>query len=136
MMIITLLLVSIVLYMIMDYLWIGVIMKGFYTTSLSQLGRLENGSFKPRIFSMILVYISLGFLTVFYLIPRITGFNKESLIFAFLFGFVLYAFYEYTNYAIIKDWPKKIILLDCVWGGILVALVSCLTFIISAKIFF
>lgn len=136
MMILTLLVVSIILYMVMDYLWIGILMKGFYTRSLSGIGRIENGSFKPRIFSMLLVYISLGFLTVFYLIPRITGFNKESLIFAFLFGFALYVFYEYTNHAIIKDWPRKIILLDCVWGGVLIALGSCLTFIISAKIFF
>ncbi len=136
MMVLTLIGVSIVLYMLLDYIWIGLIMKGFYTKALSNIGRIENGSFKPKILSTIIVYVALSFLTVFYLIPRITGFNKESLIFAFLFGFALYAFYEYTNHALVKDWPKKIILIDCIWGGILVALGSCLTFVISAKIFF
>lgn len=42
----------------------------------------------------------------------------------FLFGASIYAVYEGTNYAIFKDWPLAMVLLDTVWGGILFVLVK------------
>jgi len=42
----------------------------------------------------------------------------------FLFGASIYAVYEGTNYAIFKDWPLAMVLLDTVWGGFLFVLVK------------
>ncbi len=136
MIIFALLAISFVIYVLLDYIWIGILMQNFYSKSLSAVGLIENGKFKPRLLAMFAVYLSLSFLTVFHLIPKVTGFDKTSLLYTFLFGVAVYAFYEFTNYAIIRDWPKKIILIDILWGGVLVAIGSCLTFVISARIFF
>jgi uncharacterized membrane protein len=37
----------------------------------------------------------------------------------FLLGMGIYAIYEGTNYAIFRDWPLSMVLLDTLWGGIL-----------------
>ncbi len=37
----------------------------------------------------------------------------------FLLGMAIYAVYEGTNYAIFRDWPLQMVLLDTLWGGIL-----------------
>ena len=42
----------------------------------------------------------------------------------FLFGASVYAVYEGTNYAIFKDWPLSMVLLDTIWGGVLFLLVK------------
>jgi len=42
----------------------------------------------------------------------------------FLLGASIYAVYEGTNYAIFKDWPLAMVLMDTVWGGILFVLVK------------
>ena len=48
--------------------------------------------------------------------------EKKSLNYSFLFGVFIYLFYELTNYAIIEAWDLKIVILDSLWGGILVFL--------------
>ena len=49
---------------------------------------------------------------------------KKSHIDAFVLGLVIYGVYEGTNYAILKKWPLKIVIMDTLWGGILFALTS------------
>ncbi|MCI0353610.1 MAG: DUF2177 family protein, partial [Acidobacteria bacterium] len=38
-----------------------------------------------------------------------------------LFGFILYAGYDLTNYATLKGWSLKAALIDIVWGTVLTA---------------
>ena len=47
---------------------------------------------------------------------------------AFLFGLVIYGIYELTNYSIFKKWNMSTVVLDTVWGGILMALTTWLTY--------
>ncbi len=47
---------------------------------------------------------------------------------AFLFGLVIYGIYELTNYSIFKKWNMSTVALDTVWGGILMALTTWLTY--------
>ena len=42
---------------------------------------------------------------------------------AFTIGFCTYAVYDFTNYALLKDYDVKFALADTIWGGILFALV-------------
>ena len=35
------------------------------------------------------------------------------------FGFFVYASYDLTNLALLKDWPLKLSLLDITWGTLL-----------------
>lgn len=47
---------------------------------------------------------------------------KEILFSSFLFGFILYGVFDFTNLAIFKDFHLKTALIDMVWGGILTSI--------------
>lgn len=126
-----------VLFIAIDYVWIGIVMKDFYLNLLQGIGRMENGAFKPHIPSMIAVYIAAAFLVTFFIYPM---FQKEGITFhsvamTFLFGIATYAFYDFTNYALLKDWPAKILAVDILWGGVLMALGTMFAYLILTKVF-
>jgi len=56
--------------------------------------------------------------------------NIDNIVGGFLFGVIMYGVYEGTNYATLKNWPKKMIALDVLWGGF----VSALTLFIVEKL--
>ena len=47
---------------------------------------------------------------------------------AFLLGLVIYGVYETTSYALLKKWKWNIVLMDTLWGGILFALTTFITY--------
>ena len=47
---------------------------------------------------------------------------------AFLLGLVIYGIYEFTNKAILTKWTYTTVVMDTVWGGILFASVTFLTY--------
>lgn len=54
--------------------------------------------------------------------------NKGSVKDAFLLGLVIYGVYETTTYALLKKWNFATVMLDTLWGGILLALTTYLTY--------
>jgi hypothetical protein len=54
--------------------------------------------------------------------------KKRSLIDAFLFGLIIYAVYDSTNYALFKQWKPLLAIMDAVWGGTLFALTTFITY--------
>jgi uncharacterized membrane protein len=48
---------------------------------------------------------------------------------AFLLGFFVYGVYETTSYSVLKDWQFKTVCIDTLWGGILFALTTKLTYL-------
>lgn len=63
------------------------------------------------------IFLVLG---LYYFILR----QKRSLLDAFLFGLVIYGVYDTTNYAIFKNWKLSTVLIDVLWGGILMAITT------------
>jgi uncharacterized membrane protein len=57
-----------------------------------------------------------------------------ALLFGALFGLVCYATYDLTNLAIAKDWPLLVTIVDLIWGAVLAASVSTITYFIAKKI--
>ena len=79
--------------------------------------------------------IPLGLLLFVY--PKIDNKSwvKSSLLYGFLFGIVTYGIFDFTNLGLFNDYPLNIALIDTVWGGILCAIVSLLTYSILNKWF-
>ena len=50
---------------------------------------------------------------------------------AFFLGLVIYGVYESTNYAIFKNWSATVGLIDTLWGGILFALATYITYMLA-----
>lgn len=80
---------------------------------------VQGAPIKIRLFGAILCYFVLaGLLSYFIVEPRKTTID------AGLLGVGVYAVYETTSYAVLKDWNATIATIDTLWGGVLFYLVT------------
>jgi len=105
---------------LLDFIWLGFIVKSFNQKGLSDLL-----SEKFKIIPALLVYIllSLGMIIFVLKNPNIQTI-KQSILFGALFGFVVYGVYEFTNYSILRAWSLKVVLVDLFWGSFLGAVLG------------
>ena len=85
----------------------------------NQIEAVQKSPFNMKFSGAILCYICLvgG---IYYFILR----EHRPIFDAFLLGIVIYGVYEFTNYAILKQWKWEIVVMDTLWGGILMALTT------------
>jgi uncharacterized membrane protein len=110
-----------VLSTLLDYLWLGIIAKNYISKLLGDL-LIE----KTRVDALLFIYLIIA--SVISFIVRHPNSTKESFIYGAGMGFVVYAIYEFTNLAVIKNWPAKLVLIDIVWGMFMFGIVSALAF--------
>ena len=113
--------VAVFVFFIVDLLWLGVIAKGIYRKYLGHLMRPS-----PLWAVAIIFYLLFNVgLVVFVVAPAV---QKASFSYALLmgsfFGFITYMTYELTNWAVIKEWPWQIVIIDIIWGIVLSAAVG------------
>jgi uncharacterized membrane protein len=123
-------LITIPVFFAIDIIWLGVISKGFYK---AQLGYLMAESVKwPAAVLFYLLYIA-G-LVLFSIMPAV---EKQSLFKSVLLGaslgLIAYSTYDLTNYATIKDWPLIVVVVDMIWGMILSASVSAISYLMTVR---
>jgi len=108
-------------FLLLDYLWLGQIMAGFYRRELGSLARRSGDSVKPDIPSAIGVYLLIPLGIVLFALPHVSHEHlvASSLLWGFLYGIVLYGVYDLTNYSVIKKYSGKLALVDILWGGAL-----------------
>lgn len=92
----------------------------------TQVSDVQHKKLNITIVSAVACYIFLVF-GLYYFILR----EKKSVLDAFLLGLVIYGVYETTNYAIFNDWKLSTVIIDTLWGGILLALTTYITYRIS-----
>jgi uncharacterized membrane protein len=61
-------------------------------------------------------------------------FPKKSVLDAFLLGGVINGVYEGTSYAVLKNWRPATVMVDTLWGGVLMAATTFLTRAMLKKI--
>jgi len=117
--------VAVVVFFLIDMLWLGVIAKDLYAKELGHL-LTSNINWVAAIIFYLLFVVGIVFFVIH---PAI---EKNSLNYAIvaglLFGFMTYATYDLTNLATLKDWPLKIVFIDIAWGSFLSASVSVVTY--------
>jgi uncharacterized membrane protein len=122
-MFLTLYLISIPIFFIIDMIWLGVIAKNFYQV---RIGHLMEISWLP---ALLFYFIFLVGLTYFALYPAAqAGSLQTALVAGALFGFFTYATYDLTNLATIRDWPLDMVVVDILWGTFLGGTVSVVTY--------
>ena len=104
---------TIVLMFVLDLIWLSQIAQPLYKAGIGHLM-----ADAPK----------LGFAALFYLVfvfgllwfgvrPNLaTKGLKTSFIAGAVFGFFIYASYDLTNLALLKDWPLKLSIIDMTWG--------------------
>ena len=114
-----------------DMIWLGIVAKNFYRAQIGMLMKSDVNWIAAIIFYLIFI----AGLIVFVISPAVEkGSWTYAILFGALFGFVCYATYDLTNLAVAKDWPLLVTIVDLIWGAVLAASVSVLTYFIANKI--
>lgn len=116
-----------VIFAVIDAIWIGVVANSFYKSEMGKLLR-DKPDFVPAVI-FYLIYI-LG-MVVFAIRPALEqGSWTVALGLGALLGLVAYATYDLTNASTLKNWSKKVTLVDLAWGTGVTAVVSVLTYLV------
>lgn len=110
-------------FLLLDYLWLGRLMQGFYLRQLGDLARREGNAIKPRLLAAAGVYLALPGGIVLFALPRVDPASPvgSPLGWGFLYGLVVYCVYDLTNRATLREWPVRMAAVDICWGGVLCA---------------
>ena len=111
--------------------WLGLVAKNFYK---DQIGFLMTPNINWTA-AIIFYLIFIAGLVLFVISPAMEkGSWVYAILFGALFGFITYATYDLTNLATLKDWPLMVTIVDLIWGAVLAASVSTITYFIASKI--
>lgn len=124
-------LIALPVFFVIDMFWLGIVAKSFYRDQIGALMRPDINWIAAIIFYLIFI---LG-LVIFVIGPAVEkGAWTHALMYGALFGFVCYATYDLTNLAVAKDWPLLVTIVDLIWGAVLAASVSTISYFIAIKI--
>jgi len=123
--------IALVVFSALDLLWLGVVAKGLYAEYLGFL--LRDQVLWPAAVVFYLFFL-MG-LVVFVIVPAMkTRSVSRALGLGAFYGFITYQTYELINYAMVRDWPFPIVVIDIVWGIVLSASVSALTVVVARRV--
>ena len=95
-----------------DFLWIGAIAKSIYK---DQIGGLMRSS--ANIPAALLVWALIVIGAIVFVLPHAKNYGYLGQFgWGALLGLVLYGVYDFTNLAILTNWPLSISLIDLGWG--------------------
>ncbi len=118
-------------FVVLDTIWITVVAKKFY---YSQIGHLlaEKADLRPAVLFYI-IYIAA--IIVFAVMPALHLHSLSYAIkYAAFLGFAMYATYDLTNQATLKNWPTAMTLVDMAWGTFATTSVGTLTYLIFSRV--
>lgn len=114
--------ISLVLMLLLDGLWLGVMVKRFYAPHIGSL-MADKPSLPPAILFYVIYIIGLNALVLWPSLQQNTPLLKTACTGALL-GFVAYTTYDLTNQATLKNWPWILSAVDMIWGAVLTGSVS------------
>ena len=122
--------IAVPVFFLIDLLWLGLIAKPFYDRHLGYILR-EKVLWGAAIIFYLFFLMGLVFFAV---APAVhSGSFRKAVMLGIFFGFITYQTYELTNYALVRDWPFIVVVVDIAWGMVLSALVSGITYLIYTK---
>ena len=114
--------ISGIIMLILDAIFIGLNKKTYFDL----IANVQRVVLQLRITGALVCY--------FFLIAGLNYFiisKRRSIPEAFFFGLVIYGVYDSTNYATLKKWSAQVAIMDTIWGGILMATTTYLTYTLS-----
>jgi uncharacterized membrane protein len=108
---------SFVILATLDLVWLGWVMKDFNTRALSNIARMSDGHLELLKFPALLTYIVMAVGLTAFVAPKVfSGTLVTSFAWGSLLGFTIYAVFDLTNLAILKDYPLMFAVVDIAWG--------------------
>jgi len=116
-------LTSLIAFIVIDGVWLGLISPRFYR---SQIGHLMKPEADLKVATLFYLLFLIG-LNIFVIGPQqdrplltVAGYGA-------LFGLITYATFDLTSVAVFKDFPYLVALVDLIWGATLCAVISVIT---------
>ena len=123
--------IALPVFIVIDMIWLGLVARSFYRGQIGFMMKSDINWIAAITFYLLFV---VG-LVVFVIAPAIEKNSwRHALLLGALFGVITYATYDLTNLATLRDWPILITIVDLVWGAVLAASVSTVTYFIVRKI--
>lgn len=104
---------TIIVMFILDLIWLSQLAQPLYQAGIGHLMAAE-----PKLGFAALFYLVFVFGLMWFAVrpnAQATG-VKSAFMAGAVFGFFIYASYDLTNLALLKDWPLKLSLIDMAWG--------------------
>lgn len=101
---------------VLDVVWLSVLAKPMYQQGIGHLMATKPNLMFAALFYLVFV---LGLMWFAIAPNRHEKGVKNTFIAAAIFGFFVYASYDLTNLALLKDWPLGLSVIDIAWGTLL-----------------
>ncbi len=113
----------------LDALWLGLILKSFYSAQLGSFLKVPFG-WAPAVLFYLLYSAALVILVTE---PALQGqwSNLKIAGMGAVLGLAAYGAYDLTNLATLKGWPVQVVVVDMAWGAIMTAGVAVLSILIT-----
>jgi len=130
-MFIKLFIIALPVFFVIDMVWLVLVAKKFYQEQIGFLMKPDINWFAAIIFYLLFI----AGLVIFVISPAVEKHSwVHAILFGALFGLITYATYDLTNLATMKDWPLLVTVVDLIWGTVLAASISAITYFIANKI--
>ena len=130
-MFIKLFLIALPVFFVIDMVWLVLVAKKFYQGQIGFLMKPDINWFAAIIFYLLFI----TGLIIYVISPAVEKHSfVHAILFGALFGLITYATYDLTNLATLKDWPLLVTVVDLIWGTVLAACISGITYFIAGKI--
>ena len=124
-------LIALPIFFAIDMAWLILVAKKFYQQQIGFLMKPDINWFAAIIFYLLFI----AGLVIFVISPAVEKHSwAHAILFGALFGLITYATYDLTNLATMKDWPLLVTVVDLIWGTVLAASISSITYFIAGKI--
>ena len=114
-------LATLLVFLAIDAIWLGVVAKGFYQRHIGDLLRPDVRWGAALLFYLIFI----GGILLFAVLPGLVrGSARHAMLLGGLFGMIAYATYDLTNLATLKGFPPIVAAVDMLWGFVLTGIVA------------
>jgi len=113
-------LLTVLVFLAIDLVWLGVLAKGLYQRYLGHL--LGDVNWAAALIFYLLFIVGIFIFAIMPAVERDSAWH--AVLMGGLFGFFTYATYDLTNLATLADWPLGIVFIDIAWGIVLTASVA------------
>ena len=124
-------LITLLVFLGIDSIWLVLIAPQFYRAQIGHLMAETPNLLAAGIFYLLFI----ATLVYFVVEPALrTGIRRDALVRGALFGLVTYATYDLTNLATLRDWPLLVTVVDLLWGTTLTAITAAVSVWIGRKL--
>lgn len=109
--------ISLLCFIIMDGIWLGLLMKSTYQQMLGSMLRTAETFEVAHMVTTLLVWMFIvSGIWIFVTPLTVYKSNTQTFLYGALFGLILYGVYEGTNFVVVTQWPFSIVVVDILWG--------------------